>query len=184
MDRSPSSLLGKFFRRSIEQGLRWADRGAHRLLTHGCAVVTHVALHHLVDNRIVFRNSERTSKNAVGASDATGFERTLHDAIRRSFDRVGWANGGAGRVVAMHADDGCRLNRIATLDRFEMNHREACVGLAFRTGDYASIARNTSARVYIELTFAQEWILYLIYARRCLTCYDHDHSRFVLRDSC
>lgn len=155
IDGSASPAGGDLFGGTVHEGLGWTDRGTHRLLADRSAVVAHIAFHHLINLGQVFGDSERAREDTVGASDAPGFERALHHSVRRSFDRIRGADGGAGRLVAVHADDWRRLHSIVAFDSLQMNHRNSGVSVAFRASSDTCIASNAPAGIDIELPLAQ-----------------------------
>ena len=72
-------------------------------------------------------------------------------AVGSALDRVRRADCGAGRLIAMHANDGSRLDRILSLNRLQVDHRDASMGIAFRTGRDAGVASNAAAGIDIKL---------------------------------
>lgn len=54
----------------------------------------------------------------------------------------------------MHANDGSGLDRVGSLNLFEMNHRDASVGIAFCARLNTGIASNASTWVDVELALA------------------------------
>src|SRR5690606_40726368 len=93
------------------------------------------------------RHAERTGQHAVRASNAARFARGHYSSIRRALDRIGWADFGASRRFAMHADNRSRLRRMTAINVVEMDHRVPLMRLALRTGVTARFAANASTGV-------------------------------------
>src|SRR5262249_9792780 len=72
---------------------------AHGTLADAGAVVTHVALHHLVDFGLIFGNAERAGEDAIHAADTPGLERALHHSVRSFLDGIRGTNLGADGFV-------------------------------------------------------------------------------------
>src|SRR6185437_5556 len=111
--------------RPEEERLARADGRAHRLLADAGAVVAHVALHHDLAIFVDLRHAERTGDHAVAARDAARLARRLNDAVAGPLDRIGGADFGTRRLLAVHADDRNRLHALGAIDELEMNHRVA-----------------------------------------------------------
>ena len=86
------------------------------------AVVAHVALHHLVVGREVLGHPERAGEHAVGAADAAGLERGLHDAVLVLLDGVrGHTSAQVGSSQCMHTIGAVWV--VAAVDLLEVDHR-------------------------------------------------------------
>src|SRR5262249_41127186 len=96
-------------------------------------------------------HAERAGEHAVVARDATRLAGRVHDAVGRALDRVGRTDLGAGRCVAVHADDRRRLRRARAIEIVELDHRLAAVRVALRAGLHAGLAADAAARVDEEL---------------------------------
>src|SRR5262249_34994784 len=136
---------------AVVQRLARADGGAHRHQAHRGAVVAQVALHHEVHRRLHLGNAERAGEDAVVARDAARLPRRLHDAVLGALDGVRGTDLGAGRHVAVHADDRHRLRRQAAVDVIELDHGLSLVRVALATGLHAGLAADAPARVDEEL---------------------------------
>ncbi len=64
-----------FLRANIGKRLAGANRRTHRPFTYRCAVVAHIAFHHLLVFRKDLGDAEGTGKDAVRAADATWLQR-------------------------------------------------------------------------------------------------------------
>src|SRR5690606_30335839 len=109
-----------------------------------------IALHHEIELAHHLRHAERAGQHAVGAPDAAGLQRRLHDAELVLLDRVGRAHLGAGRVGAVHADHGHGLGALDPVDVVEVDHRVPTVGAALLAGLDAGPAADAAALVHHE----------------------------------
>ena len=135
----------KLFPSAEEQALTRADGRAHRLESLGCAVVTHIALHHQLDTRdFDFRYAERTRESTVIAADATFLFSRLNNAVRCFLDRICRTNFGARRTITVHANHGSCLRRVRSIDVLKVNHRRAFVRIAFRARLHAGFTADAA----------------------------------------
>ncbi len=135
---------------TVGQCATWAHGCAHRLFPCRSPVVTHVALHHLVEIHQVARYSEWTGQDTVRTSDATRLECRLDNAISSLLDCVRGTNLGAGRLFAMHAHYRNCLWGLCPIHIFQMNHGNAAMSLAFGAGVVARLAADAARRVNKE----------------------------------
>ena len=96
-------------------------------------------------------HAERARDDAVAAGDAARLARALDDAVAGALDRVGRADLGAGRLLAVHADDRAPSARVRAIDVLEMDHRLAAVRVALGARLHARLAADAAARVDEEL---------------------------------
>src|SRR5690606_4164366 len=128
--------------RSIGQRTAGADGGAHRLFTNRCTVITQIAFHHQRPLVLHLGNPKWTSQDTVIAGDAPRFAGGLDHAVSGLLDRVGRADLGAGRRVAVHADDRNGLGGVRALQGVELDHRDTFVRITFAAGVYAGLTAN------------------------------------------
>src|SRR5205807_4124694 len=102
-------------------------------LADGRAVITHVALHHLLLRNHHLRDTEGASQHAVVTGDTARFERGVDDSIPTLLDSIGRADLSTGRLVTMPADVCGRAHAFLPLDKVEVDHRLSPVGIAFLT---------------------------------------------------
>ena len=125
--------------------------GAHRLAADRGAVVAHVTFHHEVILRFHLGHAERAGQHAVVAADAARLAGAEDDAVLLLFDGVGRANLGAGRRIAVHADDRHGLRRARPVHVFQVNHRPAAVRVALAARLLAGAAADAAIGVDEEL---------------------------------
>ena len=75
-----------------------------------------------------------------------GLRADLHDAVAGALDRVGRADLGAGRLLAVHADDRHGLHALRAVDVFEVNHRLAAMRVALGARLHARLAADAAVR--------------------------------------
>jgi hypothetical protein len=137
--------------RPEEERLARADRRAHRPLADARPVVAHVALHHDFPVLVELGDAERTGDDAVAAGDAPRPARRLDDAVAGALDGVGRADLGAGRLLAVHADDRDGLDALGAADELEVDHRLAAMRVALRAGVEAGLAADAAAGIDEEM---------------------------------
>src|SRR4029079_5707394 len=103
---------------------------------------------------IDLRHAERARQHAVAARDAPWLARALHHTVTGALDRIGRADFGAGRLLAMHAHDRDRLHALRALHVFEMDHRNAAMRVALGARLYTRLAADAAIRVDEELEMA------------------------------
>jgi hypothetical protein len=143
--------------RSEIQRAAWTNGRAHWLLANAGAVVTHVALHHQIILRLHFWNTKRASQNTVRAGDASGFCGAVDHASIILLDRVSWTNFCASGILAVHANDGCRLYSAATMHVVQVNHRLSAMGVAFATRLHTGLAANAARLVDEKFVFGESF---------------------------
>ena len=143
---------GDRFGRNVGERLAGADGRAHGPLADRRAVVAHVALHHLLElATIIFGTPNGQASTQLEQAMQRGFSDRLHDAVLGLLDRVGGADLRAGRVVAVHADRRDRRDRVAAVEKVDVDHRDAAVRVALGAGVDAGLAADAARRIDVEL---------------------------------
>src|SRR4029450_5982634 len=93
-------------------------------------VVAHVALHHDLAVLADLRHAERTGDHAVAAGEAARLSGRLAHPVAGALDRVGRADLGAGRLLAVHAHHRHGLDALGAVDELQVDHRLTAMGVA------------------------------------------------------
>src|SRR5437868_1063145 len=135
---------------NVRQCLARTDGRAHRPLANGSAVITHVALHHLLLGNHHLWDTKGAGQHTVVAGDASRFERGVDDSILALLDGICRTDLSARRLVTMPADVCGRADAFLPLDKVEVDHRLSPVGIAFLTRLQAGATANTARGIDIE----------------------------------
>src|SRR6185503_17242328 len=87
----------------------------------------------------------------VAAGDTAWLACRLHYAVAGSLDRVRRAHLGAGRLLAVHADDRNGLDTVRPVDELEMDHRIAPMGVALGARLHARLAADAAVGIDEEV---------------------------------